>query len=87
MLLQISQSQHENCPNTKFFLVRIQSESGKIRTRKTSCSETFHAVNINGKSPELESLFNKVAYLQALSTPTLQKSANGCLAHIISLKT
>ena len=24
------------CPNTEFFLVRIQSECGKIRTRKNS---------------------------------------------------
>ena len=43
----------EKCPNTEFFLVRvlphldwirIQSESGKIRTRKTLYLDNFHAV-------------------------------------------
>ena len=29
-------SLREMCPNTKFFLVRIQSERGKIRARKIS---------------------------------------------------
>ena len=27
---------HEKCPNTEFFLVRIQSKCGKIQTRKNS---------------------------------------------------
>ena len=29
-------AQREKCPNTEFFLVRIQSECGKIWTRKNS---------------------------------------------------
>ena len=31
----------EKCPNTEFFLVRIQSECGKIRTRKNSTYRYF----------------------------------------------
>ena len=34
----------EMYPNTEFFLVRIQSECGKIRTRKNSVFGHFHAV-------------------------------------------
>ena len=40
------QSLCEMCPNTTFFLGRIQSECGKIRTRKNSYLDTFHAVAI-----------------------------------------
>ena len=50
----LSRTLREKCPNTEFFLVRIaerysaslfiQSECGKIRTRKTPYLETFHAV-------------------------------------------
>ena len=36
----------EMCPNTAFFLVRIQSECRKIRTEKTPYLDTFHAVGI-----------------------------------------
>ena len=46
-------SLREKCPNTEFFLVRIfsvsvriQSECGKIPTRKTPYSVTFHAVYV-----------------------------------------
>ena len=35
---------HKKCPNTKFFLVLIQSEYRKIRTRKTPYFDTLHAV-------------------------------------------
>ena len=52
------------CPNTEFFLVRIQSESGKIRTRKNSAfghfsdsvlsnSDICRPVIHNGKSQRL----------------------------------
>ena len=34
-------SLREKCPNTEFFLVRIQSECSKIRTRKNSVSGHF----------------------------------------------
>ena len=53
----VSLALREQCPNTKFFLVRIfpypdwyevslriHSECGKIRTRKTPHLDTFHAV-------------------------------------------
>ena len=30
------------CPNTEFFLVRIQSECGKMPTRKSPYLDTFH---------------------------------------------
>ena len=39
------------------------------------------------KTPVLKSLFNKVAGLQVLRTPILTTSPNGCLVHIMSLKT
>ena len=32
---------NEKCPNTEFFLVRIQTEYGKIRTRKNSVFGNF----------------------------------------------
>ena len=32
---------HEKCPNTEFFLVRIQSECGEIRARKNSVFRLF----------------------------------------------
>ena len=35
---------HEKCPNTEFFLVLIQSEYRKIRTKKTPYFDTLHAV-------------------------------------------
>ena len=35
---------HEKRPNTEFFLVLIQSEYRKIRTRKTPYFDTLHAV-------------------------------------------
>ena len=34
----------EKCPNRELFLVRIQSECGKRRTRNNSVLDTFHAV-------------------------------------------
>ena len=34
----------EKCPNMEFFLVLIQSECGKMRTRKNPCLDNFHAV-------------------------------------------
>ena len=46
---------HEKCPNTEFFLVRIfphtdcriQSECGKIRTRKDPVFRQFHTVMVS----------------------------------------
>ena len=38
-------SLREKCPDTKFFLVRIQCECGKIRTRKNYL-DNFHAVTV-----------------------------------------
>ena len=34
----------EKCPNSEFFVVRINSKCGKIRTRKTLNTGTFHYV-------------------------------------------
>ena len=44
--MKIAHTLREKCPNTEFFLVRIQSECEKIRTRKTPYLDTFHAVMI-----------------------------------------
>ena len=38
-------SLRDKCTNTEFFLLRIQSEYGKIRTRKTPYLDTFHTVH------------------------------------------
>ena len=36
VILDIGFALREKCPHTEFFLVRIQSECGKIQTRKNS---------------------------------------------------
>ena len=41
MFFYITITQHEKCPNTELFLVRIQSECGKIRTRNNPVFEHF----------------------------------------------
>ena len=38
---QVLKSLRKKCPNTEFFVVRIQSECGKIRTRKKSIFAHF----------------------------------------------
>ena len=43
-ILDIDLALHEKCPHTVFFLVRIQSEWGKIRPRKTPYLDSFHAM-------------------------------------------
>ena len=44
----------EMCPNTEFFLVRIQSECGKIRTRKNA---VFGHFSRSGEYPHYTSVF------------------------------
>ena len=59
LLLVCSYSLHENCPYSEFFwsvffhiwtedgkIWSIQSKCGKMRTRKTPNTDTFHAVNL-----------------------------------------
>ena len=40
----LQQTLREKYPNTEFFLVRVQSEYEKIRTRKTPYLDTLHTV-------------------------------------------
>ena len=44
VILDIDLALRENCPQTVFFLVCIQSEYGKIRTKKTPYLDSFHAM-------------------------------------------
>ena len=58
----------EKCPNTEFFwsvFSRIHSRYGKIRTRKTPCLDTFHAVLVSILSDENIPLYRKSEPLQA----------------------
>ena len=49
---------HEKCPNTEFFLVRTQSEYGKIRTRKNAVIGHF------SRSAEVAGL-DSISYLKS----------------------
>ena len=101
------QSLHEESPYSEFFCLyfptsglnterygaslRIQSECGKIRTRKTPNMDAFHAVIITHKrinSPEIELMeivviirFSKSSNFILLSASKLpNKFANTCLS-------
>ena len=56
------QTLREKCPNTEFFLVRIQSKYGKIRTRKNSL---FGKSQLNGK----KSVDNKFISFKLVAYP------------------
>ena len=51
MVLYINaQRLREKCPNTEFFMVRIQSECGKYGIEKTLYLDTFQAVKETNSS-------------------------------------
>ena len=59
-------SLRENCPYSKF-LLRIQSESGKTRARKTRNTNTFHGVySISGAFLSPCQLFSQCSYISTL---------------------
>ena len=57
-----SSSLREKCPNTEFFLVRIQPECGKIRTRKNSVFGHFsHSAYVYIKKSLMKAFFLNAA--------------------------
>ena len=71
-------SRHEKCPDTELFLVRIQSEYRKIRTRNNSVfghfsrSEEFQ--NYLGLQPKAHFLIQKKEiFLKAVKTCSKQR--------------
>ena len=55
----LNKSLSEKCPNMEFLLVRIQSECGKIRTRKNS---VFRHISRSEYTCKLYVRFNEVYY-------------------------
>ena len=92
-ILSISDTMPENCPNAKFFLVRIFMHSVPIqenKDQKTPSLDTFHAVTVYGEIVIKQltlilTLYKKWSFPPRISSVNVTKSVVSCRFHFCQI--